>query len=101
MNPHGSLPAKGIQGLRDAWQCPGPCLAEAKAAGVATINYGLFLNAVVDFLIVAFAILLIVRAVNRWSSGRPAHRVARRTACSSWSGSTGLGRNSTAPSARA
>ena len=41
-------------------------MAEAKAAGAATINYGLFLNAIVDFLIVAFAIFLIVRAVNRW-----------------------------------
>ena len=43
-------------------------LAEAKAAGAATINYGLFLNAVIDFLIVAFAIFLIVRAVNRWQT---------------------------------
>ncbi len=40
-------------------------LAEAKAAGAATINYGVFLNAVVDFLIVAFVIFLIVRAVNQ------------------------------------
>jgi len=43
-------------------------IAEAKAAGAATINYGLFLNAIVDFLIVAFAIFLIVRAVNRWQA---------------------------------
>lgn len=43
-------------------------IAEAKAAGSATINYGLFLNAIVDFLIVAFAIFLIVRAVNRWQT---------------------------------
>ena len=40
-------------------------LAEAKAAGAATINYGLFLNTVIDFLIVAFVIFLIVRAVGR------------------------------------
>ena len=39
-------------------------LAEAKAAGAATINYGLFLNNVMDFLIVAFAIFLIVQMVN-------------------------------------
>jgi large conductance mechanosensitive channel len=38
-------------------------LAEAKAAGAATINYGVFLNAVVDFLIVAFVIFLLIRAV--------------------------------------
>lgn len=40
-------------------------LAEAKAAGAPTINYGLFLNAIVDFLIVAFVIFLIIRQVNR------------------------------------
>jgi large conductance mechanosensitive channel len=40
-------------------------LAEAKAAGTATVNYGVFLNAVVDFIIVAFVIFLLVRAVNR------------------------------------
>ena len=40
-------------------------LAEAKAAGAATLNYGLFLNTIIDFLIVAFAIFLLVRQVNR------------------------------------
>jgi large conductance mechanosensitive channel len=40
-------------------------LAEAQAAGAATINYGLFINALITFLIVAFVIFLIVRAVNR------------------------------------
>lgn len=40
-------------------------LAGAKAAGAPTINYGLFINAVVDFLIVAFCIFLVVRAINR------------------------------------
>ena len=40
-------------------------LAEAKAAGAATINYGVFLNAIVDFLIVAFVIFLLIRQVNR------------------------------------
>jgi large conductance mechanosensitive channel len=45
-------------------------LAAAKAAGAATINYGIFLNSIIDFLIVAFAIFLLVRQVNRWN--RPA-----------------------------
>jgi large conductance mechanosensitive channel len=40
-------------------------LASAKAAGAATINYGLFLNSVVDFLIVAFVIFLVIRVANR------------------------------------
>jgi len=43
-------------------------LAEAKAAGVVTLNYGLFLNAVFDFLIVAFAVFLLIRQVNRLKS---------------------------------
>ncbi len=40
-------------------------LDAAKKAGVATLNYGLFLNAVIDFIIVAFAIFMIVRLANR------------------------------------
>ena len=40
-------------------------LAEAKAAGAATINYGLFLNAAFDFLIVAFAVFMLIRQINR------------------------------------
>ena len=40
-------------------------LAEAKAAGAATINYGLFLNTVIDFLIVAFVIFMLIKQVNR------------------------------------
>jgi large conductance mechanosensitive channel len=42
-------------------------LADAQAAGAPTINYGLFLNTILDFVIVAFAIFLIVRQVNRLS----------------------------------
>jgi large conductance mechanosensitive channel len=40
-------------------------LAEAEQAGAATLNYGLFLNTVVNFLIVALAIFLLVKQVNR------------------------------------
>ncbi len=40
-------------------------LAEAKAAGAATINYGLFFNAVFDFLLVALAVFLLIRQINR------------------------------------
>jgi large conductance mechanosensitive channel len=46
---------------------PYASLAEAKAAGAPTINYGVFLNTVVDFVIVAFAIFLLVRFINRLS----------------------------------
>lgn len=44
---------------------PYASLADAKAAGAATMNYGLFLNTVIDFVIVAFVIFLLIRAVNR------------------------------------
>ncbi len=37
----------------------------AKAAGAPTINYGLFLNTVIDFVIVAFAIFLVVKQLNK------------------------------------
>lgn len=47
-------------------------LAAAKAAGAATINYGIFLNSIIDFLIVAFAIFLLIRQVNRWNKPAPA-----------------------------
>ena len=40
-------------------------LADAKAAGAATVNYGMFLNTVVDFVIVAFAIFLMVKWINK------------------------------------
>lgn len=40
-------------------------LAAAQEAGAATINYGLFISTVIDFVIVAFAIFLLVRQVNR------------------------------------
>ena len=42
-----------------------PTLAAAKAAGAPTLNYGLFLNTVINFLIVAFAVFLLVQQVNR------------------------------------
>ena len=42
-----------------------PTIAAAKAAGAATLNYGIFINTIIDFLIVAFAIFLLVRQVNK------------------------------------
>jgi large conductance mechanosensitive channel len=40
-------------------------LAAAQEAGAATINYGMFINAVLDFLIVAFAIFMVIRGMNK------------------------------------
>jgi large conductance mechanosensitive channel len=46
---------------------PGPyaTVAEAKAAGAVTINYGLFFNTIVSFLIIALAVYLFVRVIER------------------------------------
>jgi large conductance mechanosensitive channel len=44
---------------------PYAALGDAQAAGAVTINYGVFINAVVSFLIVAFVIFLLVRTINR------------------------------------
>ena len=51
---------------------PVTSLAAAKAAGVATLNIGLFINAVVKFLIVAFVLFLVVKGINRLKKKEPA-----------------------------
>jgi large conductance mechanosensitive channel len=53
--------------LKDGAKAPGPyaSLADAQAAGAVTINYGQFINSIVSFLIIAFAVFLLVRAANR------------------------------------
>jgi large conductance mechanosensitive channel len=45
---------------------PYETLAAAKAAGAPTLNYGVFLNTIINFLIVAFCVFLVIRMVNRW-----------------------------------
>jgi large conductance mechanosensitive channel len=52
--------------LKEGAKAAGPyvALADAKAAGAVTINYGLFLNSVISFLIMAFAVFLLVKAIN-------------------------------------
>lgn len=50
------------QGAKAA--APYAALADAKAAGAVTVNYGLFLNAVISFLIVALAVFMLVRSIN-------------------------------------
>ena len=47
-------------------------LAAAKQAGAATINYGLFLNSLVSFTIIAFALFMVVKMMNKLKSGSPA-----------------------------
>src|SRR5580692_3092354 len=54
-------------------------LAEAKAAKVVTLNYGLFLNTVIEFLIVALIVFLVVKQVNRLMPAPPAPAAAPAT----------------------
>jgi large conductance mechanosensitive channel len=47
-------------------------LAAAKAAGAPTVNYGVFINTIINFLIVAFAVFLLINQVNRFLPPPPA-----------------------------
>jgi large conductance mechanosensitive channel len=52
--------------LRDGTMAgPYATLAAAKEAGAVTLNYGVFINAIISFLIVAFAVFLVVRSFNK------------------------------------
>ncbi len=50
---------------------PQPSLAAAKAAGAPTLNYGVFLQSVFDFMIIAFVIFMLVKQVNRFKKRGP------------------------------
>jgi large conductance mechanosensitive channel len=67
--------------LKDGATMPGPypTLAVAKTAGAVTINYGLFVNSAITFLIVAFAVFLLVRSVNAMRRSQPAAPAAATT----------------------
>jgi len=54
-------------------------LAVAQEAGAPTLNYGLFINTIIDFLIVAFAIFLLVRQINRMTAEKEAKPEAPTT----------------------
>lgn len=56
-----------------------PSLKAAQDAGAVTINYGVFINAIINFLIVAFAVFLLVKQVNRFRKQAPAEPPAPTT----------------------
>jgi len=58
-----------------------PSLAAAKAAGAPTLNYGAFITAVINFLIIGFAVFLVVRMVNRLMPPPAAAPAAPTRAC--------------------
>ena len=51
---------------------PQPSLAAAKAAGTPTLNYGVFLQSVFDFIIIALVIFMLVKQINRFKTPVPA-----------------------------
>jgi large conductance mechanosensitive channel len=51
---------------------PYATLEAAKEAGAVTLNYGLFINAIINFLIVALALFLVIRQINRMRTAAPA-----------------------------
>jgi large conductance mechanosensitive channel len=55
-----------------AQAAPYASVAAAKAAGAVTINYGLFINTIINFVIVAFAVFLMIKAMNRMKREQPA-----------------------------
>ena len=56
-----------------------PSLAAAKTAGAPTINYGVFINTILDFIIVAFVIFLVIKQINRLKRAEPAPAPAAPT----------------------
>jgi len=54
-------------------------LAAAQEAGAATINYGLFINTIIDFIIIAFALFLIIRQINRLQRKKKEEKPAEPT----------------------
>jgi len=65
--------------LKEGAKAPPPytTLAEAKAAGAVTVNYGLFVNSIISFVIVALAVFFLVRMANRMMP-KPAAAVTTR-----------------------
>jgi large conductance mechanosensitive channel len=55
-----------------------PSVAAAKAAGAATVNYGIFFNTILNFLIIAFVLFLIIRQMNTLKKPEPAAAAATK-----------------------
>lgn len=63
----GNVDFSNLHAVLSAGQTAGPyaSLAAAQEAGAVTLNYGLFINKIISFLIVAFALFLVIRSMNR------------------------------------
>lgn len=60
---------------------PYESLAAAKAAGAVTVNYGVFINTIISFLIIAFAVFLVIRNINRLKRQQEAPAVPTTKEC--------------------
>lgn len=56
-------------------------MEEAKKAGVATLNYGIFINNIIDFLIIAFSIFFVLRQLNRFSKKKEVEVIVTTKKC--------------------
>ena len=56
-------------------------IQEAKNLGVATINYGLFINNIIDFLIITFSIFIVIKQINRFSKKKEEKSVNNKKLC--------------------
>jgi large conductance mechanosensitive channel len=67
--------------LKEGAKAAGPyaSLADAKAAGAVTVNIGVFINTIISFLIVAFAMFLVIRGMNKMKREAPAPAAAPTT----------------------
>jgi large conductance mechanosensitive channel len=64
-----------------AGAAPFASLADAKAAGAVTLNYGMFINTIISFLIIAVAIFIVVRSVNKMKAKEEAPAVPTTKDC--------------------
>lgn len=58
---------------------PYKTITEAKAAKAATLNYGLFLNSVIDFVIIAFSIFIVIKQLNRFKRKQEVEKAPETT----------------------
>lgn len=56
---------------------PYATLEAARAASAVTVNYGIFVNTIITFVIIAFVIFLMVKTINRWRAQEPAETNTR------------------------
>jgi large conductance mechanosensitive channel len=77
----GNVDFSGLFVILKEGKVPGPygTLAAAKAAGAITLNYGVFINSIISFLIIAFSVFLLIRNINRFRRKEEAPAAAPAT----------------------